>query len=146
MLLTTSTGASRRTGYRLKRLYGFTAERLRAWGDVRDGYAPEELEALLRGAGLEPERIESYARIFTEAVENTLLYVYYRSALRNPEVARRYPARTWSVSGGSLRSMGWKLRAFEAAYPVLRALSLLDRLIPFRAGYMLCARARKVRP
>jgi SAM-dependent methyltransferase len=143
LVATAPEGMSGRLGYRLRRAYGFTADRLGAYGDVRDGYDREDLERLARGAGLEPERVETYSGLFTELVENTLLYVYYRSMRRRPGMAERHPAGTWSVSESTLEPTGWRFRAYALAYPLLRGISLLDRLVPFRPGYMFCLRARK---
>ena len=143
-LLTCPDGVSGRLGYRLKRLYRFTAD-TGGFGHVRDGYLRSELEALLRGAGLRIERIESYSRIFTELVENTLNFFYHRGATRSEktDTAGTFHGETSPATDSEFRKVGWKFRAYEAAYPALRGFSLLDRLIPFREGYMFCARARK---
>ncbi len=143
LVATAPEGASGRLGYQLRRAYGFTADRLGAYGDVRDGYEPEGLEQLVRGAGLEPMRVETYSRLFTELVENTLLYAYYRAMRGRPGVAERHPSGTWTVSDGSLAPRGWRFRLYALAYPLLRGISLLDRLIPFRPGYMFCLQARR---
>jgi SAM-dependent methyltransferase len=143
-LLTCPDGVSGRLGYRLKKLYRFTAD-TGGFGHVRDGYLRAELEALLRGAGLELDRIESYSRIFTELVENSLNYFYHRGAAQEEktDTAGSFHGETSPATGDAFRKVGWKFRAYELAFPVLRGVSLLDRLIPFREGYMHCARARK---
>jgi SAM-dependent methyltransferase len=143
-LLTCPDGVSGRLGYRLKKLYRFTAD-TGGFGHARDGYLRSELEALLRGAGLEIQRIESYSRIFTELVENTLNFFYHRGATRETktDTAGSFHGETSPATGRAFRKVGWKFRTYEMAYPVLRGVSLLDRLIPFREGYMFCARARK---
>lgn len=143
-LLTCPDGVSRRLGYKIKKLYRFTAD-TGGFGHARDGYLRPELSSLLRGAGLEVERIESYSRIFTELVESTLNYLYHSSASRRekPDAAESFHGETSPATGEEFRSVGLKFRAYEAAYPLLRGFSLLDRLIPFREGYMFCARARK---
>jgi SAM-dependent methyltransferase len=143
LVATAPEGPSHRLGYRLRRAYGFTADRLSAYGDLRDGYEPEGLKSLVRAAGLDPERLETYSRLFTELVENTLLFAYYRALRNRPEVAERHPAGTWTVSDGSLTPRGWRFRLYGLAYPFLRGVSLLDRLIPFRPGYMFCLGARR---
>jgi SAM-dependent methyltransferase len=143
-LLTCPDGVSNRLGYRLKKLYRFTAD-TGGFGHARDGYLKHELERLIRDAGLRIERLESYSRLFTELVENSLNYVYHRSAAKNTaeEDAGHFHGDTSPASGDDFQSVGWKYRAYEAAYPALRGFSLLDRLIPFRQGYMFCVRARK---
>jgi SAM-dependent methyltransferase len=143
LVATAPEGASGRLGYRLRRAYGFTADRLGAYGDLRDGYGLDALRGLSRAAGLEPARIDTYSRLFTELVENTLLFAYYRTMRSRPEVAERHPAGTWTVSDGSLTPRGWRFRLYGLAYPLLRGVSLLDRLIPFSPGYMFCVGARR---
>lgn len=143
-VLTCPDGVSNRLGYRLKKLYRFTAD-TGGFGHARDGYLKHELERLIRDAGLRIERLDSYSRLFTELVENSLNYVYHRSAAKNTaeEDAGHFHGDTSPASGDDFQSVGWKYRAYEAAYPALRGFSLLDRLIPFRQGYMFCVRARK---
>jgi SAM-dependent methyltransferase len=146
-ILTCPDGATDRLGYKVKKLYRFTAE-TGGFGHVRDGYLPGQLEALVEGAGLEVESLRSYSRIFTEAVENTLNFFYHRSAAEeeptaDDDGAGQFHGETSPASGDDFKSVGWKLRAYELAYPVLRGFSLLDRAIPFRSGYMYCIRARK---
>jgi SAM-dependent methyltransferase len=143
-LLTCPDGVSGRVGYRLKKLYRFTAD-TGGFGHVRDGYLRPELEALLRGAGLRIERIDSYSRIFTELVENTLNFFYHRGASQDEkaDAAGAFHGETSPATDREFRQVGWKFRAYEVVYPLLRGFSLLDRLIPFREGYMFCARARK---
>lgn len=144
LLLTCPQGPTPRPGYRLKKLYRFTAD-TGGFGHARDGYLPAELEAIVREAGLELERLESYSRIFTELVENSLNFVYHSSAAgkQAPGAAGTFHGETSPASGEDFRKVGWKFRAYEVAYPVLRGFSLLDRLIPFSEGYMYCLRARK---
>lgn len=152
LLFTSTDGASNRIGYRIRRIYGFTVD-TGGFGDARDGYLRPELVQLVRSAGLEVERIESYSRIFTELVENSLQYVYYRSVRRKEEPAEPAVGETtsngdatanaWPAAADHFQSLGWKFRAYEALHPLLRGLSLLDRLIPFTEGYMFCVRARK---
>lgn len=144
LVLTCPEGPTRRLGYRLKKLYRFTAD-TGGFGHARDGYGRHEIEGLVRDAGLEVERLESYSRIFTELVENTLNYLYHGSAVKRDagDQAGTFHGETSPASGDDFRAVGWKFRAYAAAYPLLRGFSLLDRVIPFDPGYMFCLRARK---
>jgi SAM-dependent methyltransferase len=146
LLVNAPEGSPGRAALRLRRLYGLSAETLAAYGDARDGYRRADLEALLQGSGLEVEAIESYSGLFTEFVENSLKTVYYRAERRRREVAERHPAGTWNVTADHFTGLGWRFRAFGFAYPVLRGVSLLDRLLPSRHGNMLCVRAVKPAP
>lgn len=144
-ILTCPDGVSDRWGYRVKQLYRFTAD-TGGFGHVRDGYLRRELDALLRGVGLEVDRIDSYSRLFTEVVENSLNYLYHNSARTSDDgesTAGQFHGETSPATGTDFKKVGWKFRAYSALYPLLRGFSLLDRLIPFREGYMFCARAQK---
>lgn len=147
-ILTCPDAATHRLGYQVKKLYRFTAD-TGGFGHVRDGYVPPELTALVERSGLEVESLESYSKIFTEMVENTLNFFYHRSAADDePETseedtAGQFHGETSPASGDDFKAVGWKFRLYEMAYPFLRGFSLLDRVIPFRPGYMYCVRARK---
>ncbi len=150
-ILTCPDAATNRLGYQVKKLYGFTAD-TGGFGHVRDGYVPPELRALVERSGLEVERLQSYSRIFTEMVENTLNFFYHRSAAdgeaeaSEEETAGQFHGETSPASRDDFKAVGLKFRLYEMAYPLLRGFSLLDRLIPFRPGYMYCIRARKTVP
>jgi SAM-dependent methyltransferase len=150
-ILTCPDAATNRLGYQVKKLYKFTAD-TGGFGHVRDGYVPPELRALVERSGLEVESLQSYSRIFTEMVENTLNFFYHRSAAESePEAseedtAGQFHGETSPASGDDFKAVGWKFRLYEMAYPLLRGFSLLDRVIPFRPGYMYCVRARKTLP
>ena len=122
------------------------------FGHVRDGYVPPELRALVERSGLEVESLRSYSKIFTEMVENTLNFFYHRSASdgetesTEDDAAGQFHGETSPASGDDFKAVGWKFRLYEMAYPFLRGFSLLDRVIPFRPGYMYCVRARKIAP
>jgi SAM-dependent methyltransferase len=143
-ILTCPDGDVGRLGYRIKRAYGFTAD-TGGFGHVRDGYRREELGDLAREAGLEVRGIDSYSRVFTELVENSLNYVYHRSSQKRDDESGTgsFHGETSPATGQDFESVGWKFRVYEGVYPVLRGFSLLDRLIPFSEGYMYCLRARK---
>jgi len=143
-ILTCPDGSPNRVGYRLKRMYGFTAER-GGFGHVRDGYTRPQLESMISDAALQVERVESYSRIFTEVVENTLNYAYHRGAPKHEASTARgaFHGETSPASAEDFKAVGWKFRLYSVAYPLLRGLSLLDRLIPFSYGYMYCVRAQK---
>ena len=150
-ILTCPDAARHRLGYQVKRLYRFTADR-GGFGHVRDGYVPPQLRALVESTDLQVVSLRSYSRIFTEIVENTLNFFYHRLAVDGKaeedrvEEAGRFHGETSPASGSDFRAVGWKFRMYELAYPLMRGFSLLDRLIPFRPGYMHCVCARKAAP
>ncbi|HVE78265.1 MAG TPA: methyltransferase domain-containing protein [Gemmatimonadaceae bacterium] len=143
-LLTCPEGVPGRLGYRIKQVYGFTSDS-GGFGHVRDGYSRQELERLMSRVGLRTERIDSYSRLFTELVENSLNFLYHRAAAKRQKLgtAGQFHGETAPATGEDLKTVGWKFRAYQGLYPLLRGFSLLDRLIPFSEGYMFCVRARK---
>jgi ubiquinone/menaquinone biosynthesis C-methylase UbiE len=145
-ILTCPDGVSSRLGYRLKKLYRFTAD-TGGFGHVRDGYLRPEVEQLMRTVGLETQRLDSYSRLFTELVENSLNFVYHRSAAKKQQEktgsAGQFHGETSPATGKDLQAVGVKYRIYKSMYPLLRGVSLMDRLIPFREGYMFCVRAVK---
>ena len=146
-ILTCPDGVSNRLGYRLKRLYRFTAD-TGGFGHVRDGYLRPEVEQLMRSVGLETQRLDSYSRLFTELVENSLNFGYPRSATQGANAERadtagQFHGETSPATGKDLQAVGVKYRIYKSVYPLLRGVSLMDRLIPFREGYMFCVRAVK---
>jgi SAM-dependent methyltransferase len=143
-ILTCPDGVSKRLGYRLKQFYRFTAD-TGGFGHVRDGYLRPEVERLMQQVGLETERLDSYSRLFTELVENSLNFVYHRSAAKEEktDAAGQFHGETSPATGKDLQSVGTKFRIYRSVYPLLRSVSLIDRLIPFSEGYMFCVRAVK---
>lgn len=142
LVFTCPEGATNRKGFRLKRLLRLTND-TGGFDEVREGYRRLEVEKLVRDAGLELGRLETYSRIFTEAVESSLQFAYHFAVSRAASTGADLPADTWPVTNRHFESMGWKFRAYELAYPLLRGVSLLDHLIVHKKGYMFCVRAVK---
>ncbi len=148
LVFTAPTGEARRLGYHIKRAYGFTAAQ-EGFGHARDGYPPPTLSAKFAQAGLELEQLETYSRFFGEAVEDTLNYLYHRKATKSdgPRAADKeevdFHGATSPTSEDAFRKVSLSFRLYSLAFPAIRAVTLLDRLIPFSPGYMLVARAHK---
>lgn len=149
LILTAPKGERHRLGYRLKRLYGFTADR-KGFGHARDGYSPELLRSKFRKAGLEIEALDTYSRFFTEAVEDTLNFFYHVQAVRKQRVAHSasgdFHGATSPTSEAGFRNVSWAFQVYSSLFPVIKGITLLDRLIWFRPGYMLACKAKKVTP
>ncbi len=146
LILTAPKGERHRLGYALKRLYGFTADR-RGFGHARDGYPPELLRSKFRRAGLEIEALNTYSRFFTEAVEDTLNFLYHIQALRKSRGALSaggdFHGMTSPASEAGFKDVGWAFQLYSLLFPVIKGIASLDRLLWFRPGYMLACRARK---
>jgi SAM-dependent methyltransferase len=132
-------GYAGRLGYRLKKILGFTADQ-EGFGHARDGYPTEAARALLERHGIEVRGIADYCRFFTESIEDLLNYAYHRKAMKGKSTADQdFHGDTAPMSAEALDKVGAAFRAYSAVYPLLKAWTLLDRLIPFSRGYMMVA-------
>ena len=117
---------------RLRHRLGQTDER---HGHVRPGYAMPALAALL-----EPRFAvlghRTYSRAFTELVDTAIQLALARTG-------KKGSAKGVVVTGADLKRHGTLFRAYSVVYPVLRAVSGLDALLPRRSGYMLIAAATR---
>lgn len=137
VVVTVPNGNPRKLAVRLKRLLGMTPS---VYGHERWGFDIEELSAMLRDGGLQPVASSSYSRFFTEMVELAINFVYVKVLSRKNEAGDSH-----AIAPGSehdLRRVRKSYRIYALAYPVLRALSALDALIPFRRGYAVVVEAR----
>lgn len=103
-------------------------------GHLRPGYTPARLGELLAPA-FELEAHRTYSRFFSEAVDTALNWGVER-------LGKRSSAKGMVVTGSDLARHRKAFRAYGLVYPLLRALSLLDALVP-ASGYMLIAAARR---
>lgn len=136
VVVTVPNGNPRKLAVRLKRLLGMTPA---VYGHERWGFDIEELSAMLQEGGLEPVRSSSYSRFFTEMVELGINFLYVK-VLR-----KKSDGDSHAIAPGSeedLRRVQKSYRMYALAYPVFRAVSALDVLIPFRRGYAVVVEAR----
>lgn len=139
-VLTTPNGNPRLPLAIVKRWLGMGS---RAYGHVVQGYTASELEGMAREVGLLPEARGAYSRFFTEGVELAINFAYVKLLSRKrggPDVAEGTIA---PQTREQLRAVGRSYRAWELVYPLLRAVSALDALLPGGGGYAVAVRARK---
>jgi SAM-dependent methyltransferase len=125
---------------RLRHRIGLTDE----WhGHLRPGYTEEDLRRLL-GPRFQIERAVVYSGAFSELIDTLLNGVneLRRGAARGTQATRKGTV----VTGADLQKRKKEFRLLSALYPVLWAMSKLDRLLPSRAGYKLIVRARLTQP
>lgn len=138
VVVTVPNGDQRLPVVRLKHLVGMGPEQ---YGHVVVGYRVEELEEMMRRVGLEPEQRGAYARFFTELAELAINFGYVKVLSRN---GNRVPNGTIAPnSEDALRRVRRAYRMYAAVYPVVRAFSALDALIPGRGGYAVAVVAGK---
>ena len=125
---------------RLRRLFGLTPE---VYGHVREGYSLEELRTLSQDVGLKVLYQGTYARFFTEAVETVLNILFH---LKNRGGSRDRTGKISPSDEGGWRGDSLLNRLYRALYPLLRAVTLLDRLIPSRGHATFLEVTKDVQP
>jgi len=103
-------------------------------GHLRPGYTKARVGELLAPA-FELEAHRTYSRFFSEAVDTALNWGVER-------LGKGSSAKGMVVTGSDLARHRKAFRAYGLVYPLLRAVSLLDALVP-ASGYMLIATARR---
>jgi len=97
------------------------------YGHKRAGYTVPELSASISRAGLEPVDHGGYSRFFTEIVELTINFGYVKVLSRKADASSGHIAPQTS---GEMKEHGLAYRLYERLYPVLQAVSSLDRFLP----------------
>jgi len=139
-VVTTPNGDQRLPIARLKRILGMDPA---TYGHVVQGFRTEELEEKMRAVGLSPERQGAYSRFFTEFIELAINFGYVkvlgrRKGAQTPETGEIAPR-----NAAQLGSVGGAFRFYQKAFPLIRAFSSLDALIPGRGGYAVGVAARR---
>jgi SAM-dependent methyltransferase len=140
VLLTTPNGDTRLPMARAKRLLGMTPE---VYGHRVQGYTATELEEMARRAGLIPEARGAYSRFFTEGIELAINTAYVKVLGKSPD-GERPPEGEIAPSGeDEIANVGGAYRLYRKVFPILRAVSRLDALIPGDGGYAVAVAARR---
>jgi SAM-dependent methyltransferase len=117
---------------RLRERLGLTDDK---HGHVRPGYTPSELCALLEdSARFRWEGHQTYVRAFSEIADIALNWGVERLGKRNS-------TKGMVVTGADLRHHRGAFAAYALVSPAVRAVTRLDGLVPWSAGYMLIATA-----
>lgn len=105
-----------------------------AHGHVVEGFSKPQLENLSSKAHLQPLQCIPFSFAFTEFVE--LLYngAYILKNRRHQRTAG-YNLALSPASSGDVSRHNWQLTILKLAYPILRGISLLDRLGISTKGY-----------
>jgi SAM-dependent methyltransferase len=139
-IVTTPSGDPRLPVAMLKRWVGMSNA---AYGHVVQGYRAEDLEAMMREARLEPISRGAYSRFFTEFAELAINFAYVKVLGRRQRAGGPPPGEIAPRSAGDLQSVKKSYRAYQRAFPLIRAFSALDALVPGRGGYAVGVVARK---
>ena len=139
IFVTVPGGDSSKLVNRLKQKLGMTRER---YGHVRDGFGADEVERLMRTAGIEPTLGTSFSKFFTEIIELTINFLYVRVlAHRNNGTER--PSSIAPQTREQLNSVEKTYRLYAAIYPVIWLFSQLDGLLFFTDGYVVVVAGRR---
>ena len=138
VIVTVPNGDPKLLANRIKWRLGMTPE---VYGHTRAGYTISELSDALRTAGLEPRDTGGYSRFLSEMIELAINFGYVRVLAKRHGGAQ--PGHIAPVSAGELKRHGLAYRIYSLIFPIARALSLLDRLLPARTNNAVIVSARK---
>lgn len=112
-------------------VFGITKE---AHGHVVEGFSREELANLTSRAGLQLLEATQFSFFFTEMVELAYNGAYILKN-RGRQKTGGYNLALSPASGGDVTRHKFLFALLKITYPLLRGISLLDRLGIFRRGY-----------
>jgi SAM-dependent methyltransferase len=137
-IVTVPNGDPKLLANRIKWSLGMTPE---VYGHTRAGYTMAELSDTVRQAGFAPSGESGYSRFFTEMMELILNFGYVFVLSRKKGGAE--PGHIAPTSAGELKSHGGAYRLYSVIFPVVRALSALDGLLPKGPYYATTVEAMK---
>jgi SAM-dependent methyltransferase len=120
----------------LRNLLGLTD----AWhGHVRPGYTSETLAELM-GAHFQPDRVLTYSKAFSEALDVALNFAFQRSR----QLGGEDRSKGTVVTAADLEKRARQFRALGRVYPLLKLWAKLDLFCVGTQGYYLVVRAQKL--
>jgi SAM-dependent methyltransferase len=128
LVVTVPNGDPRLLANRIKWRLGMTPE---IYGHTRAGYTVAELRDSVERAGFVPVGHSGYSRFFTEMMELIINFGYVFVLSRKKGTAE--PGHIAPTSAGELKTHGTAYRLYSLVFPLVRAISALDRLLPDRA-------------
>jgi SAM-dependent methyltransferase len=124
-LITVPNGDPQLPANRVKRILGMTSA---VYGHSRAGYTMSELRTCIGNSGLIPVRNSGYSRFFTEVIELVINYGYVFVLSRQDD--SNQAGKIAPTSSSEMKQHGLAYKIYAVSYPILRAVSLLDRLLP----------------
>ncbi|MCP4404847.1 MAG: class I SAM-dependent methyltransferase [bacterium] len=123
----------------LRKWLGFKPE---DYGHVREGYSLEDLQEKLEKGGFSVQRSTTFSRFFSEGIELGINFGYF-FLLSRKQHRGGIKGGISPESGDDVARHAKSLKLYSLIYPVVKTVSLLDKLIPFTQGYILMLSARK---
>jgi 2-polyprenyl-3-methyl-5-hydroxy-6-metoxy-1,4-benzoquinol methylase len=140
-VVTVPNGDDRLLANRLKWKLGMTPE---VYGHTRAGYTIAELSDAIVGSGLQPKESGGYSRFVTEMIELMINFGYVRVLAKKRGGAQ--PGHIAPVSAGELKTHGKAYEVYSLLFPIVRAISLLDHLLPPSTNNAVIVSAQKQIP
>jgi SAM-dependent methyltransferase len=110
---------------RIKWQVGMTPE---VYGHTRAGYTVAELQDSLKKAGLDPVDHGGYSRFFTEMLELLINFGYVFVLSRKDKQAET--GHIAPTTSAELKTHGAAYRLYSLFFPIMKAISRLDALLP----------------
>lgn len=137
-LVTVPNGDPRLLANRLKQRVGMTPQ---AYGHARAGYTTDELRTTLTQAGFTPSAEGGYSRFFTEMVELSVNFGYMFVLSRKESGGTE--GHIAPTTSAELNTHGTAYRLYSMAYPLLKLVSRLDKLLPATTNNAVIVKAEK---
>jgi SAM-dependent methyltransferase len=143
MIITTPNGNEKKLAVRIKNLVGMSKE---AYGHKRIGLTADEIEALMRGDGVQPRNTMWFSYFFTEMLELTINFMYVKVLRKDDhghgEQTHAHDhgddhghAEIAPATAEQLRKVKTSYRIYSWIFPIYWVLSQLDHLVFFKEGY-----------
>jgi len=123
----------------LKNAVGMTMDE---YGHTREGYSVAELKELMTAAQIEPQRVRTFSRFFTELLELGLNFVYVKKMAKRSQTAVA-KGTIAPATQAQLKSVGKAYRLYSLVFPLVWLISQLDRLLFFTRGYVVVVAGTK---
>jgi ubiquinone/menaquinone biosynthesis C-methylase UbiE len=123
----------------VRRWLGFKPE---DYGHVREGYSLPDLQEKLDKGGFTIQASTSFSRFFSEGIELGINFGYFFLLSRKKHRGGIKGGISPNSEDDATRHAK-SLKMYSLIYPIVKTISLLDKLIPFTQGYILMVLAKK---
>jgi SAM-dependent methyltransferase len=124
----------------IKDLVGMTKEK---YGHMRIGYTLSQLSTLMSRSGFVPCATGSYSKFFTEMLELVINFAYVKMLSKKHKTVKVEEGTIAPSSGEQLNAISGSYGLYARVFPLIKAISKLDRLILFGTGYAVMVEARR---
>jgi SAM-dependent methyltransferase len=138
-VIVTVPNGKRKLAVRIKDLVGMTQT---AYGHVVLGYEIRDLANMLEKVGLKPHASSSYSKFFTEMIELGINFMYVKILAHRGKVVAEEGAIA-PTTEAQFNSVNKTYKVYKLVFPLLWAVSQLDKLLYFTTGYAVIVEARK---